>query len=517
MRGKASPVSASQELLSAEERLAARTALTAEEKRELDSELFEASRQNDVGRVISIINRGADVNAKNGAMEVPLILSVARRGADPEICRTLLRAGADPTYQEKDPANYAAGWGFTEAVKAFCDHPGFRVYNRNMLMTSAANGHMETARFLLDRFPDLTDADKDAHSNLHGKLVLPLHWTALVGSVQVEEAINLLLEKGADITARTTADFKIPGWWGLDFTIPAGSTALDATRIAIPHWHAKDPTDTARIERLNRVVELLEAKQLEAGVSHSSLGDERIRDLEEQLRTEKARGDLLAGNLEIMQRQMEFMMRRMQALESRTYSDNIAILREESRRLMDDPEDFCCPISGSIMSDPVLTAAGHSYDRASLLQHFEYRKTDPKTRQDLGEDPVLNENYTLKALIASHVESTRERALAVAQEFISYGDFKEAKKLAERASELNEVFPSAEYTRRIEAVKEELRLSSTLFPAAEHEHMPYSGASAASGGAEVGGGGGGGGEHPSPGVSSAFVSRLRSAVRGGVR
>jgi hypothetical protein len=66
-------------------------------------------------------------------------------------------------------------------------------------------------------------------------------------------------------------------------------------------------------------------------------------------------------------------------------------------------EHFICPISLEVMEDPVITADGSSYERASIEAWF--KKTD--------RDPLTNEIVSSKALIPnktlkSAIQATRE-------------------------------------------------------------------------------------------------------------
>jgi len=49
----------------------------------------------------------------------------------------------------------------------------------------------------------------------------------------------------------------------------------------------------------------------------------------------------------------------------------------------DEPVELCCPISMQLMRDPVKTASGQTYDRASIAEWFAKRRTDPMTGQEL--------------------------------------------------------------------------------------------------------------------------------------
>eukprot|EP01012_Entosiphon_sulcatum_P025324 TRINITY_DN30639_c0_g1_i1.p1 TRINITY_DN30639_c0_g1~~TRINITY_DN30639_c0_g1_i1.p1 ORF type:complete len:891 (+),score=87.29 TRINITY_DN30639_c0_g1_i1:38-2710(+) len=70
--------------------------------------------------------------------------------------------------------------------------------------------------------------------------------------------------------------------------------------------------------------------------------------------------------------------------------------------------DLIDPISGEIMRDPVVTAAGQSYDRRCLVKHLQLRCTDPLTNQQLDRDKPFEPNYTLKKHIDQLITKWKE-------------------------------------------------------------------------------------------------------------
>eukprot|EP00249_Psilotum_nudum_P004519 c18038_g2_i1 orf=565-954(+) len=63
------------------------------------------------------------------------------------------------------------------------------------------------------------------------------------------------------------------------------------------------------------------------------------------------------------------------------------------------PEDFRCPISLELMSDPVILATGQTYGRPSIQRWLDTgHRTCPKTKQVLHEVKLIP-NYALRSLI----------------------------------------------------------------------------------------------------------------------
>jgi len=64
------------------------------------------------------------------------------------------------------------------------------------------------------------------------------------------------------------------------------------------------------------------------------------------------------------------------------------------------PEHFCCPITLSLMNDPVIAPSGHSYEREAILGHLSKHTTDPLTNGPLS-IADLRPNRALKDAISA--------------------------------------------------------------------------------------------------------------------
>ncbi|KAF3533463.1 hypothetical protein DY000_02037647 [Brassica cretica] len=75
------------------------------------------------------------------------------------------------------------------------------------------------------------------------------------------------------------------------------------------------------------------------------------------------------------------------------------------------PNDFRCPISLEIMSDPVIIQSGHTFDRVSIQRWIDSgNRTCPITKLPLSENPSLIPNHALRSLISNfaHVSPKQE-------------------------------------------------------------------------------------------------------------
>ncbi|CBI38301.3 unnamed protein product, partial [Vitis vinifera] len=77
--------------------------------------------------------------------------------------------------------------------------------------------------------------------------------------------------------------------------------------------------------------------------------------------------------------------------------------RSELRMATQFPDDFKCPISLEIMSDPVILSSGHTFDRSSIQRWLDSgHRTCPITKLPLSEHPSLIPNHALRSLISNY-------------------------------------------------------------------------------------------------------------------
>ena len=68
------------------------------------------------------------------------------------------------------------------------------------------------------------------------------------------------------------------------------------------------------------------------------------------------------------------------------------------------PDDFICPITAEIMTDPVSTSDGFTYERAAITEWLRTKDTSPKTGATL-ESKALIPNYSLRSVIRTFNEA----------------------------------------------------------------------------------------------------------------
>ena len=72
------------------------------------------------------------------------------------------------------------------------------------------------------------------------------------------------------------------------------------------------------------------------------------------------------------------------------------------------PDALCCPISMEIMRDPVISADGHTYERAEIESWFANNRTSPKTGAVLPHCSLIP-NHAVKAMISDFHDEARRR------------------------------------------------------------------------------------------------------------
>ena len=68
------------------------------------------------------------------------------------------------------------------------------------------------------------------------------------------------------------------------------------------------------------------------------------------------------------------------------------------------PDDFICPITAEIMTDPVSTLDGFTYERAAITEWLRTEDTSPKTGATL-ESKALIPNHLVRGMIRAFNET----------------------------------------------------------------------------------------------------------------
>ena len=83
----------------------------------------------------------------------------------------------------------------------------------------------------------------------------------------------------------------------------------------------------------------------------------------------------------------------------------------EASEAAEMPDDYVCPITAEIMTDPVSTLDGFTYERAAITEWLRTKDTSPKTGAQL-ESKTLIPNYSLRSIIRSFAEALASAAAA---------------------------------------------------------------------------------------------------------
>ena len=78
---------------------------------------------------------------------------------------------------------------------------------------------------------------------------------------------------------------------------------------------------------------------------------------------------------------------------------------------MQQPHEFCCPMTMEVMIDPVVASDGHTYERAALQRIFESTKISPLTREKLDTKIVIP-NHNLKKRIREYPDDIYKAIVA---------------------------------------------------------------------------------------------------------
>ena len=85
-------------------------------------------------------------------------------------------------------------------------------------------------------------------------------------------------------------------------------------------------------------------------------------------------------------------------------SSNGAAGPSEASEAAEVPDDYVCPITSEIMTDPVSTLDGFTYERAAITEWLRTKDTSPKTGATL-ESKALIPNHLVRSLLRAFNEA----------------------------------------------------------------------------------------------------------------
>lgn len=94
-----------------------------------------------------------------------------------------------------------------------------------------------------------------------------------------------------------------------------------------------------------------------------------------------------------------------------TSKDKISLvtkLKTQLENFLNDPNDFTCPISKSLLVEPVLISTGHTFEKESILQWFQSSSLCPNSGVPCNTENIVP-NYILKSLVLSYREKHSNR------------------------------------------------------------------------------------------------------------
>ena len=90
--------------------------------------------------------------------------------------------------------------------------------------------------------------------------------------------------------------------------------------------------------------------------------------------------------------------------ESNNNLDSINSISTNIDTDLEGKDSFICPINQTLMTDPVITPYGTTYERSSILSWLKNHDTDPLTKKRLTKEMLIT-NYALRSAIQEYKES----------------------------------------------------------------------------------------------------------------
>jgi ankyrin repeat protein len=168
--------------------------------------LLGSVKRGDSTRVLAMLERGAEVNVKNG--DGNTALHEATLHGHYEVVRTLLEAGADPNIQDNagnSPLHEAAQKNRVDIahllIESGADLSAKDRFGNSPLHKVVSKGHFELALLLIESKADVNEKDKVG--------ITPLHWAT---SLNDRKLVRLLIEKGADLNGKNNRGYTPLHW-----------------------------------------------------------------------------------------------------------------------------------------------------------------------------------------------------------------------------------------------------------------------------------------------------------------
>ncbi|KAK6529009.1 hypothetical protein TWF694_004231 [Orbilia ellipsospora] len=180
--------------------------------------------------------------------------------------------------------------------------------------------------------------------------------------------------------------------------------ALTAYQLAIAQ-HSKSATDVANV-----VLEAKKQRWKKIERNRIDKDNSMLKQMKDLIRSESER-----KIVDLREQQWDSLDR------ERDFESEAEVIREDARVQMDElenvfaradpqrykprevPDYLIDSISFSIMTDPVVTKNGHSYDRAVIMDHLRRSNADPLTREPLRAED-LRPNLALKQVCMEFLE-----------------------------------------------------------------------------------------------------------------
>ena len=77
----------------------------------------------------------------------------------------------------------------------------------------------------------------------------------------------------------------------------------------------------------------------------------------------------------------------------------------EASEAAEVPDEYICPITAEIMTDPVTTLDGFTYERAAITEWLRTKDTSPKTGAKLESTALISSNHLVRSMIREFNEA----------------------------------------------------------------------------------------------------------------
>ncbi|MFM8185436.1 MAG: ankyrin repeat domain-containing RING finger protein, partial [Alphaproteobacteria bacterium] len=381
-----------------------------------------------------LLEAKADINSRDIYNDTPLHFAV--RNQKTEVAEALLKSRADINAKnnfELNPLHIASLVGNNPMIKMLIKskaniHETCKKLN-TPLHLGALSGNIDSCKTLIDSNAKIESINQNGHT--------PLFAASYKGN---KEVIKLLIELGANCNLRDK-NLDTPLFFSaiknhkgaiqslIESKADVNAQNISSKSVLLSYFKSNAKPDPEIVETLIKAGANVEAYDLKLVTPLETAESQGFAEELDQIicNDRKRIKDFISSGLELVSKDAN--------------QEEINDLETRVRVLIKNQHEFQDPILLNRMKDPHATLSGHSYEGVVIKNWFKKSqnavKSDPKTGQLIGENPILIQNHNLRIVIEGENKIISKNCFDAIIKSIQYKRDDLADVLIDRVKEVN--------------------------------------------------------------------------------